>query len=115
MISAIVLSNIGGVGTFIDILDVVLTGSTGFSILSGDTAARLNDANLSEEFSLRFDTTGLGSGSHNANLEFVTSEGSINYSLIGAVEAQAIPEPGTLALFGLGLVGLGIARRRKVA
>ena len=26
-----------------------------------------------------------------------------------------IPEPGTLALFGLGLVGLGIARRRKVA
>lgn len=26
-----------------------------------------------------------------------------------------IPEPGTLALFGLGLAGLGFARRRKVA
>ena len=28
---------------------------------------------------------------------------------------DSIPEPGTLALFGLGLAGLGFARRRKVA
>lgn len=28
---------------------------------------------------------------------------------------QSIPEPGTLALFGLGLAGLAFARRRKVA
>ncbi|NQV22680.1 MAG: PEP-CTERM sorting domain-containing protein, partial [Rhodospirillales bacterium] len=27
----------------------------------------------------------------------------------------SIPEPGTLALFGLGLAGIGFARRRKVA
>lgn len=29
--------------------------------------------------------------------------------------ANAIPEPGTLALFGLGLLGLGIARRKRAA
>ena len=35
--------------------------------------------------------------------------------LIASVSASAIPEPGTLALFGLGLAGLCIIRRRKAA
>jgi len=52
---------------------------------------------------------------------------SLNSSFVGigevAIDASepipgggtAIPEPGTLALFGLGLAGLGFARRRKAA
>jgi hypothetical protein len=31
------------------------------------------------------------------------------------IHSTSIPEPGTLALFGLGLLGLGFARRRKAA
>lgn len=33
----------------------------------------------------------------------------------GTFAGAPIPEPGTLALFGLGLLGLGLARRRKAA
>lgn len=32
---------------------------------------------------------------------------------ITTADATAVPEPGTLALFGLGLLGLGVTRRRK--
>ncbi len=47
---------------------------------------------------------------------FITEEGQENVlDTTFTITARAVSEPGTLAILGLGLLGLGIARRRKVA
>lgn len=45
------------------------------------------------------------------NAEFLPGTGS--YSFAAVSEAVAVPEPGILALLGLGLVGMGFARRNS--
>ena len=62
-----------------------------------------------------FTTSVLSLGPHiigayyGGTFEFLPSSGAVNQSVL----ERPVPEPGTLALLGLGLAGLGLSRRRK--
>lgn len=55
----------------------------------------------------------LAAGAHSITINQIASTG--NGAAYFMWDLAAIPEPGTLALFGLGLAGLGFTRRSKTA
>jgi hypothetical protein len=60
------------------------------------------------------DANGIGSFTVAANTAFNVAYFNEEFYVSGIeVSSVSVPEPGTLALLGLGLAGLGLARRRK--
>lgn len=68
--------------------------------------------------------TQIGVGANGKNIEFglstwfnyagdLSGHGDVNINLEGGGDGTSIPEPTAIALFGLGLVGFGLAARRR--
>ena len=88
-------------------------GVSGTETFSGTDAVNLIDPNLTPS---NFNTDGYFRFLGDFTSVILRSENNRDGSGIAFEVAQvAVPEPGTLALLGLGIAGLGISRRRKQA
>jgi hypothetical protein len=96
-------------GIFFSLRDLgLLVGQTiyGYSIFSNDVNPATTPAHVLTDVTT-FPTTG-GSG-----LDLVSGGLAFNPAGADTTDFLGVPEPGTYALFGLGMLGLALARRRR--
>jgi hypothetical protein len=106
----------------------ILTGtSTAFSTAAADIVANLylgidGGSTPNPYTSYNIDITSLVTAGNTYQIRFAEvdnlgqlNQGIDNVSIDASSSAAGVPEPTTLALMGLGLAGLGFARKRKRA
>jgi hypothetical protein len=81
--------------------------------LSADPVDWYNVKLVLEGFGLLSDKACAAAGAANGCIGFATEEERLNV-FHAKLSIQKVPEPGMLALFGIGLLGAGFARRRKI-
>ena len=84
----------------------MLNGQTGSGTLSLSFASAPTSLTLSDFFVRYQSITGAGSVTSATGAGTITSSG-------GSTGGTPVPEPGMIGLFGLGLIGLALARRRQ--
>lgn len=111
------IENVGDAGSSLTNLTIAgfanafsLSSSSGLSTLIGNGVTGSGPDIASFVFS--FDSTGKAAGIYTSLITVSSNAGSLQYTLRAEVLAPpiaaAVPVPATLALVGLGLVGLGV-------
>lgn len=85
------------------------------TLTSASDLALFTAAFIGDTITLDLDASGAsnGSGAGNLILQFITNAGATGTVQYAYDNGVTVPEPGMLAIFGVGLIGLGAVRRRQ--